>query len=218
MTDISYWLGPGQSFIFCVKHPYILKRAQVKLWQSTLLTPENRSHTLGLDVSPNCAMGTLSLLSLHGKAEDASTPRSSGGVAALIWATIIQPALTAAQQWTHWILPILSILVFPKCCRCALRGTDHGGRCCIFPTDFTSLCHHTPMEVNELLITVFKGSRIRDKQSQDRKWPHRLSNPVICNHKQLHPLSDVRLHPEIRQVSLPSVPESRTSLIRRESL
>lgn len=98
------------------------------------------------------------------------------------------------------------------------RGTDHGGRCHIFARGFTSLCHHAPVEAKEPFITVSRGRRVRDTQSQESKWLHTLSNPVICNHKQLHPLSDVRLHSEIRHFSLPSVPQSRTSLIRRESL
>ena len=101
------WIQPTHSSSACLldlssapllKHPYIFKKTQTKLWWSTLLSPENRTHTQRHDIAPKCAMGSLLLPSHQGKADGAPTLAIGGdGVVALSWATIVHPALTSAN-------------------------------------------------------------------------------------------------------------------------
>lgn len=164
--------------------------------------------------------GTWSIPQLHGEKRLTAVTPGNG-----------RQSPCSSEQW--WLYSCLSLpldadtpnfthavnTVFPRCYSCVLRGTDHGGRCCGFPRDFTSLSLQALMEVSELFIGVFRGVGLGTcNHRTESDWLHRLSNPVICNHRQLHPFSDVRLLSQIRQVSSPSVPESRTGLIRRASL
>lgn len=223
MPNISYLFGPGQSFIFCARIGIVLscppetsihlKRAQTKLWWSTLLSPENRNHAQGLDLSPSCMVRSLSLLSLQGTADRAPAPASSGGVAALTWATVV---LTAARR---------GHTEFHPCCQCCVsqvlqlcpKRYRPWWQVLWLPSRLHILIPSGPHGSQWTVYRCLQRSKTCNHRTES-DWLHRLSNPVIRNHRQLHPFSDVRLLSQIRQVSSPSVPESRTGLIRRASL